>query len=271
MKYCLKSRQNKKYLALADEIFVECRDYRQVSDLFIEYPDKMIILEITNEKFEEEESTFMNIVEEYSKISNNFCCCIYNLKQAMWFIEHEIKYYYGYPVSTFYDVRALAAIGVEYIKVTAPLTFQIPNLAKFDTKFRMVPNVAYDAYIPRNDGICGQWVRPEDIEHYENGIYVFEFENANLEKERTLHHIYAEEKVWNGNLNLLITNLNINADNRAMPDEFGAMRSTCGQRCMVNGACHFCATAFKFEEMLRKIKRERDLEKKAENASQEEN
>ena len=270
MKYCLKSRQNKNYLALADEIFVECRDYRQVSDLFIEYPDKMIILEITNEKFEEEESTFMNIVEEYSKISNNFCCCIYNLKQAMWFIEHEIKYYYGYPVSTFYDVRALAAIGVEYIKVTAPLTFQIPNLEKFDIKFRMIPNVAYDAYIPRLNGICGQWVRPEDIKHYESGIYIFEFENADLNKERTLYHIYAEEGIWNGNLNLLITNLNINADNRAIPDEFGITRSRCGQKCMQNGACHYCETAFKFEQMLRKIKRERELEAR-ENAAKEEN
>ena len=46
MKYCLSSRQIKKYLTKADEIRVESRDYRQISDLFIEYPDKMIILDV---------------------------------------------------------------------------------------------------------------------------------------------------------------------------------------------------------------------------------
>ena len=53
MKYSLSSRQSKKYLTLADEIIVESRDYRQISDLFIEYPDKMIILQIENEKLNE--------------------------------------------------------------------------------------------------------------------------------------------------------------------------------------------------------------------------
>ena len=211
---------------MADEIFVESRDYRQVSDLFVEYPETMIILEITDENLDNLD--YMNMVEQYGEASENFCCCIYNLKEINWFKIRNIKFYYGYPVSSYYDVRGLVDIGVEYIKIIAPLTFSMKTLKNINTKFRMVPNVAYDAYIPRNNGIYGQWVRPEDVQWYEEGIYIFEFEDANLDKEKTLYHIYAENKEWKGNLNLLLTNLNINADNRAIPEEIGEIRANCG-------------------------------------------
>ena len=121
----------------------------------------MIILQIENEKLNEPD--YMKIVEEYGKSSENFCCCIYNLKEINWFKERKIKFYYGYPISTYYDMQGLMNIGVEYIKIVAPLTFDMDTLSSLDIKFRMVPNVAYDAYIPRENGICGQWVRPEDV------------------------------------------------------------------------------------------------------------
>lgn len=267
MKYCLSGRQNKKYLEKADEILVEQRDYRYISDLIIEHPNKTIILDIKD--FDDE--SLKNCVIEYGKDKTiNFVCCIYDLSSNVleWFNYHHIKFYYGYSVNSFYDVKGLIDLGVEYVKVHAPLTFSVDLLSKFDCKFRMIPNVAYDAYIPRYDGICGQWVRPEDVQYYENGIYVFEFENANLEQERTLYDVYAEQKIWNGNLYFLITNLNVHCDNRGLPDDIGQVRANCGQRCMQTGSCHFCQTAFMFEKTLRENKnniKERILELKENN------
>ena len=257
MKYCLSGRQNKKYLEKADEILVEQRDYRYISDLIIEHPNKTIILDIQDTILEDE--AFKKSIIEYSKIPTiNFVCAIYNLNAEFieWFKFNNIKFYYGFSVNSFYEVRGLIDLGVEYIKIHAPLTFNIDLLSKFNCKFRMVPNVAYDAYIPRINGICGQWVRPEDVQHYENGIYVFEFEDANLDKEQTLYDIYAEKSEWKGNLNLLITNLNVEADNRGLPNEIGEARANCGQRCMQTGACHLCETAFMFERTLRTKKNE---------------
>ena len=72
-----------------------------------------------------------------------------------------------------------------------------------------------------------------------------------LEKERTLLHIYKDNGNWPDNLNILITNLRANVDNRALPDEIGAIRVRCGQRCMQNGICHYCASAFHFAEALK--------------------
>ena len=250
MKYCLSGRQSKMYLEKADEILVEQRDYRYISDLIIEHPNKTIILDIKD--FDDE--NLRNCVIEYGKDKTiNFVCCIYGLSpnNLEWFNYHNIKFYYGYSVNSFYDVKGLIDLGAEYVKIHAPLTFNMEQLSKFDCKFRMIPNVAYDAYIPRHDGICGQWVRPEDVQYYEEGIYVFEFENVNLEQERTLYNVYSEQKKWNGNLYFLITNLNVHCDNRGLPENIGQARANCGQRCMQTGTCHFCQTAFMFEKTIR--------------------
>ena len=268
MKYALAGRQPKPLLRQVDEIMIKAQDYRYISELAVDIPNKTIILDVPNEDFED----LKPILIEYNKIEEvNFVCKIYSLHTSVieWFQFYNIKFYYGYSVNSFYEVQGLVNLGVEYVKIHAPLTFNIDMLKRFDTKFRMVPNVAYDAYIPRKDGMCGQWVRPEDIKHYEEGIYVFEFEDADLEKERTLYNIYAENGYWPGNLNLLITNLNINADNRGLPEEFGEMRANCGQKCMVRGSCHFCETAFRFENMLRTKKNE--IEEMIENQKKDEN
>ena len=117
---------------------------------------------------------------------------------------------------------------------------------------RLVANIAYDAYIPREDGICGQWIRPEDVKYYEPYVNALEFNGVDLAAERTLLHVYKDNQNWPGNLNLLLKNLNYNIDNRALPDEIGPIRIRCGQRCMRNGACHYCHSAFKFADALRK-------------------
>jgi hypothetical protein len=111
----------------------------------------------------------------------------------------------------------------------------------------MVPNVAYSAYIPRKNGLYGQWVRPEDVKYYDPAIAAFDFEDCDLQKERGLLHIYKENGEWPGNLNKLITNLGVDCDNRAILPELGSTRSHCGQKCMAGGSCHFCETAVDFQ------------------------
>lgn len=254
MKYCLSARQPKAIQSKADELLVMANDHKYIPELFIDFSDKMIILDLPFARFDE----LRDAVKTYAEAgAENFCCRIDNLLIASWFKDNNIKFYYKYPASTFYEVNDLISLGVEYVAITAPLTFKMNMLHRNNrqTKYRMVPNVSYDAYIPRENGIYGQWVRPEDIKYYEKGIYVFEFDSANdLIKEKTLYHIYAEQKNWPGNLNLLITNFNINVDNRLLPDNIGEIRSTCGQRCQETGRCHICKTAIDFENTIQKYK-----------------
>ena len=262
MRYCLSARQPLDMQKKADELLVLHNDYRYIPELFMDFPEKMIILDVPNDKLEE----LKDSIKSYHEANPNyFCCRVYKLTDVNWFVENGIKFYYGYPVSTFYDLAGLVAVGVEYVVITAPLTFQIGKLKRLyhGVKFRMVPNVAYDAYIPRKDGICGQWVRPEGIKFYESAIYIFDFEDCdNLIKERTLYHIYAEQKNWPGNLNLLLTNLGIDLDNRLIGPEIDKVRANCGQKCQeASFRCGICGRLPRFEKILRDLKRQRDEQK----------
>lgn len=148
-----------------------------------------------------------------------------------------------------------------------PLCFDLEKVKSLtkDIKLRMVVNYAYDEYIPRLNGIKGQYVRPEDIPIYAQYISTFEFRTNGedwITKEAALFHVYKDNQMWPGNLNLLITNLNKNVDNRAFPTSFGEVRSNCGQRCERNGTCHFCESTFLFVEQLKK---EHNRRKKREN------
>lgn len=97
--------------------------------------------------------------------------------------------------------------------------------------------------------MCGTYIRPEDLNAYENYVTSIEFVADTIEKEATLFQIYHNDKVWMGNLNLLLTNFDYNVDNRAInvahPD-FGATRATCGQKCMQTKMCKLCPTVFRF-------------------------
>lgn len=58
--------------------------------------------------------------------------------------------------------------------------------------------------------------------------------------------------MWPGNLNILLTNLDSNVDNRGLPDEFGTVRIQCRQNCMRTGKCNFCETAANYVSAVKK-------------------
>ena len=133
----------------------------------------------------------------------------------------NLQYFYGIPVNNFYDFRALVEYGCTDVKIVPPLTHMLDKLENFEVTIRMCPNIAYYAHIPREDGVVGGWVRPEDVEYYEEYIDVFEFEDCDQRKEQALYRTYAEQKSWPASINKLITNLNFEAANKLILPEFG--------------------------------------------------
>lgn len=262
MKYSVSNRQPKDIIEKADEIIVKEKDYREIPDLFLKYPNKTIILECTNSFLVDKN----NIILDFSASSNNFVCKLEELDISIinWLKTNNIKFYYKYPVNTFFDLNELINLGSEYAVITIPLTFQMNLLENLPIKLRMVPNVAYSSYIPRKNGIYGQWVRPEDVKYYEN-IYVFDFENVDLIEEKTLLHIYKDNQNWPGNLNHLFTNFNLDIDNRGVLEDIGKKRSVCGQRCQINHICDYCKTALNFSNTILQYKKIKQSEQKEEN------
>jgi len=143
------------------------------------------------------------------------------------------------------------------------------SVKTFNTPIRLVPNIAHENYLPHQNGITGQWIRPEDLHLYEdwNPSIDFRFDEdpQYLQKERTMYHIYAENKTWPGNLNILITHLNHNCENALVADNIGERRMNCRQRCASGRMCHGCQLALDFGKTIRKyvdMKKEQENEKK---------
>ena len=254
MKYCLSARQTDSILKKADEIKIELRDFRAIPDYIEKFPDKTLILEMENdlpEKFS------WDFIESCSKKAFDFYCAASNKNQMIECNLRNIKFYYKYSVTSFYELEGLKEMGVSQVLIGIPLIFDLKSVSRYGLNLRAIPNIAYEPYVTHQNGICGQWIRPEDTDKYGEYISTFEFYAPKmLDKEATLYHIYAENKMWPGNLNLLIDFLDIDFNNQALFDEenFAERRMTCKQRCMSNKSCHYCVDQIKFVDTIFKYR-----------------
>ena len=237
MKCCLNSHQTNDYLSKADEIKITYADRHKLIDYVEKYPDKTMILDMKN----------YNGIIEWDDIKrynimcrNNFIIALNSLTYLDFCKKENIRFYWNFPVNTFYDLQALSKLGAEYALIDAPLTHQMDKLAAIDIKIRVIPNVAFYAFIPREDGVCGSWIRPEDLELYESYVETIEFEDCDLKKEQALFRIYMEQKKWPGDLEMLISNLKYPGVNRMIPRELTEKRMVCGQRCQSGSSCRLC-------------------------------
>ena len=245
MRFCISSRQEKEYLAKADEIIVNYRDRDIIYDFVEKYSDKTIILRVPKEG-----ADFELIKSFAEKI--DFICCLENIYHAQECQDLNIKFFYAYPVTSYFELQGLKQLGVCQAYIGMPLFFDLPTVKKIGIPLRAVPNVAYEAYIPRENGICGQWIRPEDVGLYEEYIDTFEFRFDSLPQERALYRIYAEQHRWPGELKDIITNLNTDGLNRVVYDEIGKIRLTCKQKCQSGHPCNLCERSIKFGDIVRK-------------------
>ena len=189
--------------------------------------------------------------------------------------QNEYKCYWSYPASSYWELRGLLDLGVDEVLLDAPLYFDLPKVKRLCGKkveLRIQVNQCFNNYMDRRNGICGTYVRPEDVEQYAEYIEHMEFITDDLIKEKTLYQIYTEQKHWPGNLNLLLTNLKISVDNRGfevLPTDFDGVKNfanrriRCGHKCQSNPySCHYCEQTFNLirsidrnsPELLKKLK-----------------
>jgi len=240
MKYCLNCRQEKAYLQKADEIKVEFRDRKIIPDLIDNYPDATIILMC----YSGEEINWNDCVRWNVLAKGNFIMCLSSFEDAKVCKEKELKFYIGYPIKTFYELNALKDLGVCYVRLAEPLFFQMDEVKLFNIPVRVIPNIAFTDTFPHPDGVCGTWIRPEDVDTYAPYVETIEFEDCDNRKEQALYRLYAEQKNWPGNLSMIITNLEYPAVNRMILPDVARSRLNCGQKCQMNRHCKICYRAF---------------------------
>ena len=249
VKYCLSARQPDSVLKKADEIKIELRDFRAIPEYIEKFPNKTLILEFNNDI---PEDFSWELIQAYTdKLNGNFICALSDLSMAPECYLRNIKFYYKYTITSFFELDGLKNVGVCYVLIGAPLIFDLKTVASYNIPIRAIPNLAYEPYIEHKNGICGGWIRPEDTDKYGKYIEVFEFYAPKaLEKESALYRVYAENKTWPGNLNLLIDYLNADCNNQMIYDEegFAERRMSCKQKCLTGRNCRYCIDQFLFPE-----------------------
>ena len=252
MKFMVSCRQSLAFLKKASEIKVDYNDIERLRDFITDdwKCEADIIVYISKNQIID-----FNQIDIYKDLLSITIA----LEDAFMIPQIKEKGYpvfWSYPASSFWELNGLLELGVDQILIDAPIFFDlhtVKDLCK-DVELRAIVNRCVNQYMPRKNGICGAYIRPEDIETYSDYIQHFEFDvNNDLERERTLYHIYAENKYWPGNLNLLLTGLNENVDNRGFEavynDQedkhyFAHRRIKCGQRCQSKKNCDFCQIYF---------------------------
>ncbi len=258
MKYSVSIRHPRTILRKADEIKVEYNDIEGIYN-FLDEPElvqKRYIIEIKPE----DEPDFDKLADLAATLS---CMqlALHDLKLIRKCRDYELDWYWAYPIQSYYDLAGIRNLSPCFFLLDAPLYFDLLKVKQIvgDTPIRLIANLAHDINIPRGDGACGTYIRPEDVDLYEPYVDTLEFKTfgpweERLRKERTLLDIYLE-KSWAGNLNLLITNFNINVDNRAFPEDFGKARLQCKQSCVSStSGCKLCYNIIKTINKLDQLK-----------------
>lgn len=254
MKFMVSCRHPLVFLKNKSEIRVNYPDIERLADFVSE--DWVCQADIVIYLPRDEEIDWKKI--DAYKDTLNIIIAVEDTTMIMPIKEKHYKVFWTFPASTYWELRGLLDLGVDQVILDAPLYFDLPNVKRLcadKAEIRLVVNKCMNNYMKRRDGVCGTYVRPEDVEIYEPFVQHMEFDTDSLQKENTLYHVYAEKKYWPGNLDLLLTHLNTEVDNRGFevipndeddPKAFAHRRLTCKQKCQENNSCNYCHQMFDF-------------------------
>lgn len=258
MKYCVSIRQKPAVLRQADEFFVLYKDFDGIYnfDSDPEFFNKKFIIQIPY--YSTEEIKWDELAAVAKRL--NIVAAVEDIQtQAQLCNDRGIPFYWNYPITSYDEVHGAISSGVCELKLGAPLFFDLERAASLGMPIRLAANICHSNLFPNATGFSGTYIRPEDVKYYEPYVKTLEFVTDNLHQEEGLLRVY-KNGIWNGNLNLLLTNLNWDIDNRALPDDFGFIRTTCRQRCLEPGkACTFCSSIFNFADSINRHRHDEEL------------
>jgi hypothetical protein len=186
-------------------------------------------------------------ITTYAKLSHdNFIVGVVNGAQLHEARSRQLPFYHQAHLHSFQELNDLRQAGISEAYIGSPLFFQLDRVKKnFPTiKIRAIANVAWpEGTMSYSNGVCGTWIRPEDVTQYEPYIDTIEF-IADQKAEQALYRIYAVQHRWPGELNYLVRDLDHPASNRMIPPECAKARLNCSHRCVESNNCHICQRYF---------------------------
>lgn len=168
--------------------------------------------------------------------------------------EMQHKFFFQTLVGDWDTLNGYAELGVSDIYVVEDLGFEIKRVAEIlhsrGIRVRVYPNVAQSKW-GKTDPFRKFFIRPEDVDIYEDYVDVIEFFGKNDSIE-TYYKIYAIDKKWFGKLNEIIIDFDSDVDNRCILPKFAPKRLNCGKKCAKGKHCEICSAIVELAEVLKK-------------------
>ena len=244
MKYCLKYTNKSTRLNKADEISIKYIEDKGLVDFMEKFKAQRIVLRIDPTNFSHNEIKKLTAIrKQYPQYNFAAALASYDQDLTTALKKANIPYYIAAPCLDWETFAQLIDIGVCDIDLSGPLAFEFSKVKRvlnsLDRKIqiRVTPNKVINLN-PHTPTVVGFFIRPEDIDLYEDYIDVLEFEG--LEHQDTFFSIYAEQKRFIGNLNQCIYNFIEPVDNKGLVSLFGERRINCGRQCLNGGHCRRC-------------------------------
>ena len=242
MRYCLKYTKNK-YIQEADEILFADNHGDDMIDAIELYPHSDFIYEVVDQvddwDYLKMINSKLNETDRRLIISTMYSIIAQEAK------ENGLAFYFSFAINNFADLQTVNELGACYALITAPIFFEQDKLEKFSIPLRYRANVAYSGYLTtKRVNANAAFIRPDDVEFYDNNTTTIEFGASSSEQEEVLYRLYKYDKTWPGDLNMVITTLNVEPApmNRMIGPDFTKHRLNCGQRCVEGDTlqCHLC-------------------------------
>ena len=239
MKIAIKYYKGCHILDKADEIIIKyTHKTSQLIDFVQKWENKRIIVDISElNDIEDNVSIFKEAFDAHNEIA---IMALYGQKIEKITAMH-IPFFFADGVKTIDDFIAQVNLGVSDIYLLNELCFDIVKYAKIcrekGIKIRVYPNVAQTQTKFDIDSFKQFFIRPDDVDIYEDYIDIFEFFGP-LDRQPVLYKIYTD-KEWLGDLKDIIIGLKIKVDNKTIIPYFARARLDCQKNCAFN-KCTVC-------------------------------
>lgn len=246
MRFCVSCRQPKKVRDKADELKVEWRDIIFI-DNYIENPENhIIILEVPSGLTKD----WAKLKMYSDKLNNKLILALKDVGEAYFAQEYGIKFYWDYPVCSYYELNYLDNLGAEQVILGIPLIFDIENIK---LPIRLCPDAKMNEYLYDADDAIAAWIRPEGLSKYEPYAVSCEFKERDLTRQSALLDVY-KQGYWKDELNFVINSLSMPVYNQYIPEGFDKNRLNCKQICQRRlGSCRSCQRNIEYAKKIKEL------------------
>jgi hypothetical protein len=172
--------------------------------------------------------------------------------------ETGLPHYYKELITDWDKFNGFLSLDVTDIFIAENLAFSVKfasSAAKKNGKaLRSFCNICETSW-NKTPSLKTFFIRPEDIDLYNEYIDTFEFYTDSISAARlnALYEIYTKDKYWFGKLSELITGYVGEEDSRFIIPRFGTVRLNCEKRCMkgVQPTCKICDRIIELSKTLK--------------------